>query len=282
MAMITVLVTGIRGKTGRQVAAALLGRGNVTVRGVSRSVADIAPFNTMHMDWEDPKTWGPSLTGVDAVYIVKPRTDPAQTVAAFLDLASEVRRVVLLSEIDAGNRPASTPEREAETVIQHSSFEWTILRPNWFMQNFTEPSFYLEAVRDVGELRIPSGGGATSIVDTRDIGEAAAACLVSPGHAGRVYELTGPEAFSWRQIAYTLSDAAGHRVSHVDVPLEAYLVASAERGMSDASLDYYRRIYSSIRDGRTAGVSSHLAEITGHPPRSFGAFVAEHRELWRR
>lgn len=277
--MTTVLVMGVLGKTGRQVAAGLRRNADVVVRGTSRTPRG---DTLVRLDWDDPATWPPALAGADAIYLLRPAIDAAGTIGAFLASAAQARRVVLLSEIDAGSRGEATWERQAEAAVEDSTLEWTILRPNWFMQNFSDPSFYLEAIRDAGELELPSGTGATSLVDTRDIGEVAAACLLDPGHAGRVYSLTGSEAFTWGQIARALADAAGHDVRHRNTSLSAYLTAAAARRASPAKLAYYNRVYSAVQEGRTAVVSPDVEAVTGHSPRSFADFLAENSQVWHR
>lgn len=281
--MTTVLVTGILGKTGREVANALRHQLGVVVRGTSRNPDRDRPGSPLvYMDWDAPETWAPALSGVEAIYLLRPGLSSPGAIEAFLASATEARRVVLLSEIDAGNRAEDTWEQEAEAAVQSSNLDWTILRPNWFMQNFTDPGFYLEAIRDTGDLELPAGGGATSLVDTRDIGEVAATCLLDAIHAGRIYDLTGPQSFTWSEIARALAHSAGHDVRLVDPPLDDYLAKSAARGVSPASLEYYRRVYSAVQQGRTAPISPDVEVVTGHPPRTFAGFLVEHAPRWRR
>ena len=283
--MKTVLVTGLRGKTGRQVASALIRRKGVAVHGAGRNVAELnfPGVNISRFDWEDSASWPGALAGVDSIYLVKPKTaDPAGTVASFLRLAASVERVVLLSELDAGNRDEATNERKVERVIESLPIVWTILRPNWFMQNFTEPSFYLEAIRDAGELKLPTGGKPTSFIDTRDIGDVAAAALLDTGHAGRSYTLTGPQALTLSEAAGSIGQAAGHHVRYIDPPLDEYLEALSDKGVAKTTVEYYRRIYTCIQNGRTSILSPHVEQVTGHPPRTFSAFVKENKDVWRR
>jgi uncharacterized protein YbjT (DUF2867 family) len=283
--MTTVLVTGVGGKTGRQVAAALRGRKNIVVRGAARKPEgrNIPGLQLIRFDWGDTASWPAALEGVDALYLLRPKTDdPADRIGSLLGSARSLRRVLFLSEIDCENRAQDTDERKAEDAVMSSPVSWTILRPNWFMQNFIEPSFFLEDIRDAGELKVPSGGQATSFVDTRDIGEVAAAALLDERHAGRCYTLTGPQAIAWAEAARLIGDAGGYPVRHVDPPLEQHLVARASGGAAQSTLGYLGRVYGSIREGRTAVVSGDVGEVTGHPARSFAAFVEENRAAWRR
>jgi uncharacterized protein YbjT (DUF2867 family) len=285
MRMTTVLITGLRGKTGRQVARTVAERKGVAVRGAGRNIAGLeaAGIAATRFDWEDQRTWAQAVMDVRAIYLVKPKTaDPARTVSQFLNLANHLERVVLLSEIDAGARDAATDERKVERVIEALPMAWTILRPNWFMQNFSEPGFFLEAARDQGEITFPAAGGKVSFVDTRDIADVAAAALLDAGHAGKHYTLTGPEALTLGEATEAIGRAAGHPIGHKDPPLDDYLKTLAEKGTAGKSIDYYRRIYGCIQQGRAAVVSPDVERVTGHKPRSFSAFVAENRDMWRR
>jgi uncharacterized protein YbjT (DUF2867 family) len=285
MRMTTVLITGLRGKTGREVAKALAPRKGISLRGAGRNIAGLAAgaITATRFDWEDQSTWPEAVAGVAAIYLVKPKTaDPANTVAQFLDSAKRLERVVLLSEIDAGTRDEATDERRVERVIEALPIAWTILRPNWFMQNFSEPGFFLEGVRDHGEITLPAAGQKVSFVDTRDIAEVAAAALLEPGHASRHYTLTGPEALTFAEAVRQIGRAAGHLIHHDDPPLGDHLTTLAARGMAQKTLDYYRRIYGCIQDGRAAVVSPDVERVTGHKPRGFSAFVEENRKAWRK
>jgi uncharacterized protein YbjT (DUF2867 family) len=283
--MKTILVTGIRGKTGRQVAKELVQREGVAVRGAARTPADVklSGVTVARFDWGDSSTWSPALAGVEAIYLVKPKTsDPAATVASFLQMANDLERVVLLSEIDAGGRDESTDERKVERVIESCRLAWTVLRPNWFMQNYTEPSFYLEDIRDAGKLDVPTGGQRTSFVDTRDIADVAVAALLESRHAGRHYTITGPQALTLAEVAGSIGHAAGYHLRYMDPALGEYLQELARKGTPNDSIEYYRRVYTSIQEGATSVISPDVEQVTGHPPRSFSAFVEEHSNAWRR
>ena len=283
--MKTVLVIGVRGKTGRQVAASLSRQPGIEVRGAGRNVTDLTlpGVRVIHFDWEDQASWVDVLNGVSAIYLVKPKTpDPASTVGSFLWLAGETKRVVLLSEMGCESRDDSTDERKVEKTVEAMSHDWTILRPNWFMQNFTEPNFYLEAIRDSGILNVPTGGQPVSFVDTRDIADVAVAALTDSGHARRAYTLTGPQALTFAEVTKKIGETAGHQVRHTDPPLEDYLSGLAASGTEKSRIEYNRRIYTFIQNGQTAPVSTAVEQVTGHPPRTFSAFLEENKSVWKR
>ena len=283
--MKTVLVTGVRGKTGRQVAAALSRQPGIEVRGAGRNAAGLTlpGVHMVRFDWEDQATWRDALNGVSAIYLVKPKNpDPSSMVMSFLQLAGEAKRVVLLSEIGCESRDDSADERKVEKTVEAMAPDWTILRPNWFMQNFAEPNYYLEAIRDNNLLNVPTGGQPVSFVDTRDIAEVAVAALIDSRHARRAYTLTGPQALTFAEAAARIGETAGYPVRHADPPLADYLSGHAANGDAKSQVEYYRRVYAYVQNGWAARLSISVEEVTGHPPRAFSAFIEENESVWKR
>ena len=198
----TTLVLGGTGKTGRRVVERLAARG-VPTRVGSRSGEP--PF-----DWEDRATWAPALRGVGAAYVsYYPDLAVPSAPAAVGDLAAlavelGVRRLVLLS--GRGEEEA----QRAERILQEAGADWTIVRCSWFSQNFSE-NFMLDGVLD-GVLALPVGDVREPFVDAEDIADVAVAALTEPGHAGQLYELTGPRLLTFAEAVAEIADASGRDV----------------------------------------------------------------------
>ena len=201
------LVISSTGKTGSRVAERLEARG-IPTRAGSRS-AD-PPF-----DWEDPDTWAAALDGAGAAYvsyypdIAIPGAVEAVTAFAETALEHDVRRLVLLS--GRGEEEA----QRAERPVQEVSAEWTILRSSFFSQNFSE-SFFLEPILG-GEVALPAGDVPEPFVDAEDIADVAVAALTEDGHAGELYELTGPKLLTFAEAVGEISRATGRKVRY-DTP----------------------------------------------------------------
>jgi uncharacterized protein YbjT (DUF2867 family) len=279
--MTIVLVLGSTGKTGREVAAALATRPGVVARLASRNPKAEAGRSKVPFNWEDASTWPAALAGVDAVYLVKPKTaDPAATVAEFLGQCPPRARIVLLSEIAAQHQSDDAEELRVERTVEASKQPWTILRPNWFMQNFVTPGYFLENITKDRAITIPTGGRAVSFVDTRDIADVAVAALLDKGYEGRHYTLTGPEPMTFAEALSRIGAVAGYVVKHIDPPLDEYLAKSAAAGTTSNAIAYYRRIYGNISTGHDAIISPDIALVTGHKARSFADFLQENRKAW--
>lgn len=271
-----VLVLGAGGKTGNQVTVALGARG-VVFRAGSRRPEGL-PFG-VRFDWADDSTWAPALDGVSALYLVKPPVEPIVPVRALLERASGLRQVVLLSEMGREHKPADDPERAVELLVESGPWETTILRPSWFLQNWSAEGAYGEQVRRHGTLVLPSGDAGLSLVDVRDVAEVAALALTAPSGLGGL-TLTGSESVTAAELAARIGAAAGRPVRHVSPTLEESARRLREVGASEPMVRYLTDIEADAAAGVCATVHDDLPRMLGRAPRTIDAFVAEHAGYW--
>lgn len=277
-----VLVTGVRGKTGLPLAELLVARG-VEVLGGSSDPATVGMdgVRPTAFSWDESSEWAAATHGVDAVYVVRPdRADAPELVGALLARTSPRTRAVLLSDKDGDDPGLDYPASWAPSVeraVRDSGRHWTILRPGWFMQVFTDPRFYRDQIADAGELPFSSGDAELAWIDTRDIAAVAERALVEDGHAGRTYQLSGPEALSLPRTAELLSAAAGHLVTHRDVTVDE-AVAGTEGFERELNVLTFER----VRAGSFAEVTDTVAHVTGRPPRTLQDFLTESGPALRR
>ncbi|MEU3616661.1 NAD(P)H-binding protein [Streptomyces sp. NPDC006872] len=271
----TILVTGATGKTGRRVARLLRGRG-VAVRDASRS-------GTPSFDWTDRGTWEPALRGVTGMYLVVPDLggpQAAETIAAFARQAAAAgaRRAVLLSVPEGGADQEHV--LAAERALEHAGLDWTVLRPRWFFQNFSE-DFLLDPVLS-GEVRLPAGEGREAFVDAEDIAEAAVAVLTEDGHAGWHYELSGPRLMTFRDAVEEIARATGRDIRYVPLPPEAYADEQRAQGVPEKWVQLSVDLYAYVRDGGLATLSDGVQRSLGREPRDFSDYAeaAARQGVW--
>lgn len=257
-------VVGATGKTGRRVADRLEGAGH--------SVRRLARRTEPGFDWENPEGWAQALAGVDRLYVAfVPDLAAAGSAAAItmlVDVANEagIERLVLLS--GRGEDGA----RAAEDVVLQSSIDSTIVRASWFSQNFTE-GMLADSVAG-GYVAIPAGDKREPFVDVDDIADVAVEALTGQGHAGRVFEVTGPELLTFADAAALLTEVSGHAVAYLPVSLDEFHAAiSAELGDNEADLltDLCREVF----DGRNESLTSGVQDALGREPRSLRAVLTE-------
>ena len=251
------VVLGAAGKTGRRVAERLQARG-VPVRAGSRSATP--PF-----DWEDPATWAPAVRGADALYISffpdLAVPGAAEAVAEVARLAAGARRIVLLS--GRGEEEAQRAERAVFEVFPAT----TVVRCSWFAQNFSE-GYLLDGVL-AGEVALPVGDVREPFVDVDDIADVAVTALTEDGHAGRVYELTGPRALTFAEAVEEIGRAAGRPVRFTRVPLDGFTA-----GEEDNVAELMRYLFTEVLDGRNVATADGVQRALGRPATDFREFAA--------
>ena len=259
------LVLGSTGKTGRRIVAALEAKGLPTRKG-SRSAYPA-------FDWHHEAGWDACLEDVEAVYInyapdlaMPGATDAIQT---FVDKAKHhgVKRLVLLS--GRGEAEAQACER----IVQDSGVDWTIVRASWFNQNFSEGAF-LDMVM-AGQITLPAGDIPEPFVDVDDIASVAVAALTEPGHAGEVYEVTGPRLMTFADIAIELSNATGREIAYVQVPHEAFVGGVKESGAPKDVVWMLDYLFNTVLDGRNAHLTDGIQRALGRQPKDFADYARE-------
>ena len=259
------LVLGSTGKTGRRVVERLKARG-VPVRVGSRSAE--LPF-----EWQDPTTWAAVLQDVAAVYVTYypdlAVPGAADTIQAFVDQAvqSKVRRLVLLS--GRGEEEAQRCER----IVQDASAEWTILRSSWFSQNFSE-AFMRDLVLG-GEVALPAGDVREPFIDADDIADVAVAALTEPGHAGQLYELTGPRLLTFSEAIGEIAQATGRKIAYAPIPQEAFASALTEQDVPADLVDLLSYLFNEVLDGRNAHLTDGVQRALGRAPWDFTDYVQD-------
>lgn len=273
----TILVTGATGRTGSRVLTLLRRRG-LLVRAASRA-------GEPRFDWLDRATWDAALDGVKTVYLVP--VDGELLTRPFIERAVElgVERVVLLSGrgVDVPGYSgeaniAGATHIDGESAVRDSGVAWTILRPAWFAQNFSE-GIFLDAVL-AGELRLPAGDGAVSFVDADDIAAVAVAALTEDGHDGQTYELSGPRALTIAQAVAEISEATGRDIRYVPLSPEDFVAELTGRGSAaDEAADFAEAV-SPIRRGMDRHISDGVTRALGRRPRDFTDFVKASVRAW--
>ncbi|MBP3127603.1 NAD(P)H-binding protein [Thalassospira sp. ER-Se-21-Dark] len=259
------LVLGATAKTGRRVAEKLIALGH-DVRAVSRST-------TPAFDWTDPTTWDDVLRDRDAVYVTfqpdlaVPGSDDIIASFAKRALMHGAKRIVMLS--GRGEEAA----HRAEDALRHSGADATVLRANWFFQNFNEDLFlpYIQQ----GTLALPAGDTPEPFVDANDIAECAVACLLDNSHIGKTYELSGPSAVTFADVTKMISSVTNHPVNFVAITVDELDAELEADGMPDEVRGLIRYLFSEVLDGRNSQPTSYVYEILGRQPNSLRNFVEE-------
>lgn len=280
-----ILVVGGRSKIGAALIEDLVGRGQ-DVRALARvgePGAFAAGVEVVTGDLADPGSLDAAMRGVEHVFLLcGPRPDEVALNRNAIDAAQRagVRLVVRSSILGADSAAASTFRRdhgECDDYLRGADVAHAIVRPNMFMQNVPEST--MPSIGADGVFYANAGDARISMVDTRDVAAVAAALLTDSGSDGVELDVTGPAALSYADVAAKLAAAMGRTVTHVDAPDDAVREALAGFGMGDwvvgALVELFQDYRGSGTDGYAALVTDSVQRLTGRPPRSLDALIAE-------
>ncbi|MFF9002189.1 NAD(P)H-binding protein [Streptomyces achromogenes] len=275
----TTLVIGATGTTGGRTAARLTAAGH-RVRAASRRATPVPGAQPVRFDWYDPGTFDGALDGADRVYLVPPLgdPDPAAVMLPFLRRAraSGVCRAVLLgsSAIPADGPGVGAVHRALPELFD----QWAVLRPSWFMQNFTGAHEHARSIREHGVIHTAAGSGRVGFVDADDIAAVAVHALTDDRAPDTDLVLTGPQALGYDDIATIVTEVTGRSVTHQPLTYERMRDRLAER----LPLEFAEMLAGmdrAIAEGAEDRTTDTVQRLTGRPPHAFRE-VAE-RELTR-
>jgi ergot alkaloid biosynthesis protein len=272
-----ILVIGGKGKTGRLVAQEL------RLRGVQTRIATRSPStdDDVAFDWQDPRTAEAAFEGVNAVYIVAPtnNSDHGTIVPPILEMARkrEVRRFVLLS---ASSLEAGGPMMgQIHSYLRDEVPEWTVLRPTWFMQNFSE-QHHRETIRNQNAIYSATGTGRIGFINAADIAKAAVSALLEETSWNRDFILTGPETLSYADFAEKISDEIGRTIKHINLTTTELADRYIKAGLDRAYASILAEMDGRISEGSEDQLSDGVFALTGRHPSTATEFIREHKNSW--
>jgi uncharacterized protein YbjT (DUF2867 family) len=288
----SILVTGSTGTIGLQVLNHLSGT-DVDIRALTRS-PEKAQFpsgvTAVGGDLADIDSFRAVLKGVSTLFLLVPNVaDEVTQALQALSVAREagVKGIVYLS-VFKGEAFTDVPhfagKYTAERMIEALDMPVTVLRPAYFIQNDLRQK---DPLQSMGIYGMPIGDKGLSMVDIRDIGEAAAKELLRREHAPaplprEIYELVGPDALTGEDVAQIWSDALGRQIRYGGNDL-----VTLEKRMKTVmpawhALDLRLMLGRYQSDG--AAATSHdvarLTRLLGHAPRSYRDFANDAAAQW--
>ena len=289
----TILVTGSTGSIGTQVLAHVAGRG-AEVHALARTPGKTQfPDGVIAVkgDLADVDTMRAALANASTLFLLNAVTPDEVTQALIvLNLAREagIERIVYFSVLHSDkytNVPHFAGKHTVERMIEQFDLPATILRPAYFMQN---DATLKEAVLGHGVYPMPVGGVGLSMVDTSDIGEAAALHLLRREQAAgplprETIDLVGPDVLTGTGIAAIWSELLGRPIRYAGDDLAAFEQQS--RAFMPGWMAYDMRLMMGRfqQDGMAAGADDvdRLTALLGRPPRSYRNFATATAKRWQ-
>jgi uncharacterized protein YbjT (DUF2867 family) len=287
--MKTILIAGATGTNGKEVVRRLSAAGQ-SVRAMVRDRAKASYLKLPNVelvegDLSKPSTLDAAFNGVDRAFILTAiMPDTVQWFQNFFDAASRagVRHVVKYSGMGASRNALSEVTRqhfESDESLRNSGLNYTIIQPNSFFQNLLGQS---ESIRKSGQFYLPLGDAEQSLIDVRDIAEVIERVLASDEHFGKTYELTGPEALTFYEVAQQVSEVAGKPVTYVPISVEAMESSLIEAGLPTWNAHALAEIMGSFSTGQYAYTTDTIENLLGRKPTSHAQWLSVVAEAFER
>lgn len=277
----TILVTG--GTIGDFVANGLREKGKnvrvTTYKKQAKPAWEAAGIEQVEVDYARPETLARAFEGIESYFSVSPLVlELAETGIQAVSAAKKagVRRIVRSSVLGAANNSVTFPRwhRAVEEAIEGSGLSYTTLQPTSFMQNYLS---FADSIKKQGKFYAPLADSKMSLVDARDIADAAVVVLAEAGHESKKYKITGGEAISSQDSAQALSEALAKPVEYVAVSNAEAMSAMAGMGMPAWMVNGFLELYQLAVDGWLSAVIPDLEKLLGRKPRTFRQFSQDFR-----
>ena len=269
-------VSGGSGKLGRTVLDELAKRADGhTIVGISRSPGTIpVPFEGRRGDYDEPASLAAAYKGLDRLLLIpsadlRPGVRGGQVIAA-IDAAKQagVSHVVLMSA--AGTREAPNSELggtywAGEQHLIKTAPHWTILRMNYYAESMAEEiqmSLGMKMLTGLGEERV-------AYVSRDDLAAATAGVLVGDGHAGAIYNGTGPAIVGGPEKAAIVSEVLGKPLSYAVITEEQLRSGLSQAGLPPFVIDAVAEIKRTFVRGYFDILTSDIERLSGRAPNSF-------------
>jgi uncharacterized protein YbjT (DUF2867 family) len=276
-----ILITGVSGSVGKTVLGEVARSGQkhrALYRSKEEATRAPAGTDTVIADFADKASLAAALRGVESVYLVcSPIPDLVQLESNVIEVceAAGVQRVVLNSALGAEDYPKSFPSwhRKVEDKLKATKMAYCILRPNSFMQNVL--AYFAPSIRAQGAFHSSMRNARTSYLDVRDIAVVAAKALHGGDHHRQTYELNGPEALTYTEVAEKISKHAKIAAKYVDLPVEAQRKAMLAQGMPEWQVTALLELQEYYTGGKGGTLDGALEGLLGRPPITMDQFLEE-------
>lgn len=273
--MSTLLVTGASGQLGQLVLSHLKATNGHKVIAATRDPSKLSDsgFETRTADFDKPDTLKAAFEGVDRLLLIstdsideKGKRLRQHTAAITAAKAAGVKHIIYTSLPNPVPESALTlaPDHYGtEQAIIDSGLDYTILRNNWYTQNLLGG---LAQALSSGQWYTSTAGGKVAYVTREDCAATAAAVLLNPPAPRAIYELTGPEALSYADIARIATEVTGKPIDLIEISDEQLHGGLTQAGLPGFVADMLVSFEKAVRQNELSAVTDAVKTLTGHNP----------------
>ena len=277
-----ILVTGATGNIGSELVKHLAATGK-PLRVVTRSEAKVSHLDPrierVIGDLHDVSVVRKALQGVERLFMLPVLFDNNHTADRLLLEEAKragLKHVVMISSntVRLDIKGIASLHRDKEQLAQESGVPWTLLRPGAFMSNVLQ---WIPTIKSQSKVFNPTADGKFAPISPHDIASVATLALISDGHEGKTYELTGGQLLSAHDQVRILSDVLNKPIRCVDVPIEADVEKLRAAGIPQLFVDGLAILWARLREGKGTFQTDQVQKLTGKSPQTFETWCQEHR-----
>jgi uncharacterized protein YbjT (DUF2867 family) len=280
-----ILVTGATGTVGREVVAQLLLAGE-KVRALTRNPSRAQLDEQVELvagDFNQPETLAKAVEGVESIFSLAfgPQLGIQEASLAQAGKKAGARHIVKLSALRPGGEARSsigTWHLASERALQSIGIAWTFVQPGAFMSNALN---WRDSIKGRGKVFSNYGDGKVAYIHPRDIAAVAVRALTEPGHEGKVYPVTGPEALNVSELVQLLSEAVGKPIEYVPITDDAAREGMQKAGLPTFLIDALLPFASFVRSGKGAETLPTVEQVIGRKQLTFADWAREHAADFR-
>ena len=278
-----ILITGATGKTGSAAVQELSNR-NIPFRVLIRNEEKLNQITDMGGEViigaiEDDAALNQAMEGVQKALVLLPNSEQQlflekKVVDAALE--ANVQHIVKMSSMEAvpeATSPIPKLHMQSENYIKNSGMNWTMIKPNFFMQNLLGSG---KTIVEQNKFFLPMGEGKAGMIHTKDVGTVIAKVLSEDGHEGQNYEVTGPEILSFHDVAEIFSKVLGKKVDYINVPIDEYKKTLSQFLTNQWHLDSVIDLFKDIAEGGIEDKTDTFQDLIGKSPCSLEQFIQEY------
>ena len=285
-----IVISGASGGLAGETIVALLERGVklVDLVLVTRTPEKLSSFSTHGAavrvgDFDKPQTLDAAFAGGRQLLLVSTNSSgdrvAEHTNAIFAARKAGIRHIVYTSFTNATpDNPAliARDHQLTEQALMKSGVPYTILRNQLYMDGLLGEA--AQAIK-TGDLYTNAAHGKWAPVARQDCATAAAIVLTTPGHEGKVYDITGPDLINYQDFARTLGEVTGKRVRVIDVDDATFVARAVQAGVPEAGAKLNASFGSAMRANSLNIRNEALQILLGHKPESLRDMLSENKSL---
>ena len=278
-----ILFTGLTGAVGTEIIK-LLPEYGIRARGLVRNSDKAEAIRQAGVEvipgsLEDEDAVSAAVQGCDRAFLLMANSrQQLELERSFVDAAVKagVGHIVKMSANGADSNSKALLKRyhgDSEQYIRESGLWYTLVRPNFFMQNMLHVAASIVAE---DKFYMPMRDGQVGIIDVRDVARFVLDVLTGSGHDGMTYEITGPELVSFHDIASQLSEVMGREISYIDQPAAEFKQSLLQWVPDDWYVETVSQLFELIALGSGALLNNEYTRVTGRAPTTLRQFFRDY------